>query len=197
MTYLNDLNKWEAKEPSPLSRRSFLKAGGCSLAALGLGLFPFSQIAEASLPTRELSLYNTHTGENLKNVPFWENGRYLPDALAELNHLLRDHRANRSAEIDPKLFDLLHVVNQRLKPGQTFHVISGYRCPETNGRLRNGSKGVAKFSLHMKGKAIDVRLPGVQLTRLRKAGLDLKKGGVGYYPKSDFVHLDTGRVRFW
>lgn len=180
-----------------ISRRQFVKTGLSGLAAAGLLLSPLGHLAEARTPAREISLYNTHTGEWGRKITYWEDGQYLTDGMAELNHILRDHRANRAATMDPALYDLLHMVNHQLKPGEAFHVISGYRCPETNSKLRKGSKGVAKFSLHMQAKAIDIRLPGVRLNQLRQASINLRRGGVGYYPKSDFVHLDTGRVRFW
>jgi uncharacterized protein YcbK (DUF882 family) len=122
------------------------------------------------------------------------------DALAQLNHLLRDFRTSLEKPIDPKLFDLLHELGGTLETDQPYHIISGYRSPETNAMLRErggAHTGVASGSLHMVGKAIDIRLPGVKLDHLRSAAASLKLGGVGFYPSSNFVHIDTGRVRYW
>jgi len=181
----------------PADRRTFLRHGFTGLVATGLALSPLGRVAEAALPERSLSFYNLHTGEELRDITFWDNGRYVTDSLRQINHLLRDFRTEQTHVIDPKLFDLLYAVRRKLPGNSPFHVISGYRCPATNAALRRHSSGVAKHSLHMAGKAIDIRLPGVELADLRHVGLQLKRGGVGYYPKSDFVHLDTGRPRFW
>ena len=127
-------------------------------------------------------------------------GEYQPEALKEINHILRDFRANEIKPIDPGLLDLLHELGGTLETDQPFHIISGYRSPHTNAMLRaRGGEhtGVASSSLHMVGKAIDIRVPGVKLDHLRGAARSLKLGGVGYYPSSNFVHVDTGRVRAW
>lgn len=156
-------------------------------------------LARASLktaPERSLRLYNTHTGEALKTV-FWADGMFLPDALADINKILRDHRTNDIAAIDPQLLNLLERVTSLVSPGGTLHIISGYRSPLTNQTLAAQSGGVAKHSLHLDGKAIDIRIPGRDLSLVRDSALSLKGGGVGFYPKSQFVHLDTGRVRRW
>lgn len=176
-----------------LSRRQFLTRS----AVLGAGLYlPGSAFASlAAEPERSLSLYNTHTGESLKRV-FWAQGAFIPDSLTEINKLLRDHRTNDVATIDPQLLMLLGNITALVGPG-TLHVISGYRSPQTNQALAAQSGGVAKHSLHMDGKAIDIRLPGRDLADLRNSAMSLKRGGVGYYPKSQFVHVDTGRVRSW
>lgn len=145
---------------------------------------------------RTLAFHNLHTNEDLECC-YWSGGSYDPVALEDINYVLRDHRADEVEEIDLELLDLLTRVRRELDTRRPFHVISGYRSPRTNAKLRTKSKGVAKKSLHMRGKAIDVRLPGVALADLRQVGLDLKAGGVGYYPASSFVHLDVGRPRFW
>ncbi|MFZ0487430.1 MAG: DUF882 domain-containing protein [Arenicellales bacterium] len=145
---------------------------------------------------RTLAFHNLHTNENLK-CRYWSRGDYDPVALEDIAFVLRDFRADETKAMDPALLDLLAVVRRKLNTKEPYHVISGYRSPKTNAMLRAKSKGVAKHSLHMEGKAIDVRIPGIQLAELRRTGLDLKAGGVGYYPKSRFVHLDTGRPRFW
>ncbi|MBF0256104.1 MAG: DUF882 domain-containing protein [Gammaproteobacteria bacterium] len=145
---------------------------------------------------RYLSFHHTHTGEKLK-LTYWENGKYLRDALAEVNHHLRDHRNNEVTQMDRDLLDQLFVLHKKLDTDKPFHIISGYRSPRTNEMLRRQGRGVAKRSMHMTGKAIDIRVPGHSLSQVRLAALSMHSGGVGYYPSSQFVHLDTGRVRRW
>lgn len=177
-----------------MDRRNFLKMAGMVSA---ISLFPNLGLANTTLPYKKsLSFYNTHTGEKL-DTTFWAEGVYIPEALAEINYLLRDHRNNAVTEMDIELFDLLHALRTNLDSREPFHVISGYRSPETNAKLRNHSTGVAKKSLHMEGKAIDINLPGRNLSDLRKVAMGLAQGGVGYYPSSNFVHVDRGRVRSW
>lgn len=172
------------------TRRRFL-CGAVGLA--GLLLVPRG--ARAAPRPRSLAFAQLHTGETL-DVVYAEAGAYVPDALRRLDRLLRDHRTGEVHPIDPALFDLLYDVREATGGG-VFEVISGYRSPATNEMLRARSDGIARHSLHLEGKAIDVRLRGVETRNLRRAGLDLRRGGVGYYPGPDFVHLDTGRVRFW
>jgi uncharacterized protein YcbK (DUF882 family) len=176
-------------------RRSFLKS---SLAlASGLSLPALSKAAIATPSTeRALRLYNTHTGESLRTI-FWAEGQFIPDALQDINKLLRDHRNDKVAQMDPQLLVLLDKVSAQFGDQKVLHVISGYRSPETNAMLHEHSDGVAKHSLHMEGKAIDIRLPGTNLAVLHKAAMAAQGGGVGYYPDSQFVHMDTGRVRYW
>ena len=145
---------------------------------------------------RSLSFYNLHTGESLETT-YWTGGAYMHDALADANKLLRDFRTNEVAPIDVRLLDLLHDLRSGLGSNDPFHVISGYRSPKTNARMAAKSSGVARKSLHMRGMAIDVRLPGRDLRHLYQAAKAMKRGGVGLYAKSDFVHLDVGRPRFW
>ncbi len=145
---------------------------------------------------RDLSLINTHTGESL-HTRYFEAGAYIPQALAQLQHVLRDHRTGDAHPIDPQLFDVLHHLAARHDRDPHFEVISGYRSPASNEKLRSASTGVARRSLHMDGMAIDVRLSGVSCEKLRDAALSMASGGVGYYARSNFVHLDTGRVRAW
>jgi uncharacterized protein YcbK (DUF882 family) len=147
-------------------------------------------------PERSLAFKNLHTGESLRTT-FWAEGGYLNDELKAVNHVLRDHRSGDVHPMDPKLLDLLYALQQSVGVTGSFHIISGYRSPLSNQKLRSKSSGVAKKSLHMQGKAVDVRLPGCQLRHLRDGALELKAGGVGYYAKSDFIHVDTGRVRRW
>lgn len=171
------------------------------LLQIGLGLSASLMVPSAfanilKQPERKLSLYNLHTGEHL-TATYWAEGQYQHDELSAINHILRDFRTGDVKQIDPKLIDLLNVLHHKLDAKQAFNVISGYRSPKTNAALRKHSHGVAKHSLHMDGQAIDIRLPGTHLSQLHKAALKLHLGGVGYYPKSDFVHVDTGRVRHW
>lgn len=170
-------------------RRRFLQALG--LASLGLAVAPR---AWAEAP-RSISFYHTHTSERLSLV-YFERGEYVPEALASINNLLRDFRTGDTTDIDARLFDTLHALNLACGAG-TFEVISAFRSPHTNAMLRSRSNGVAKNSLHTQGRAIDVRLAGCDTRKLRDAAIALGAGGVGYYAASDFVHLDTGRVRAW
>lgn len=173
------------------SRRSVL-AGVLGLAAVGAP--PVVRAAE--LAPRSLSLLNLHTGERL-SATYFEAGAYVPDALAAMDRLLRDFRTGTSHPMAPGLLDLVATLGDRLETRQTVHVISGYRSPQTNAALRAHSDGVAAHSLHMDGMAMDIRIPGVELAHLRDAALGLQRGGVGFYPGSDFVHVDVGRVRRW
>lgn len=150
----------------------------------------------AAAPARSLYFYNTHTGEYLKEV-YWEDGSYVPQALGRINHILRDFRTGEVRQIDLRLLDLLYVIKSQLGTEKPFHVISGYRSPRTNQFLRKVSTGVAGKSLHIEGKAIDIYLPDVPLHVLRDTAINLRAGGVGYYPASNFVHIDTGRFRVW
>jgi uncharacterized protein YcbK (DUF882 family) len=177
-------------------RRHFLRHTA-SLAAAG-ALPAMAPRARAAISgTRELAMANTHTNERIEIV-YAIDERYVPEALGSLNHFLRDHYTGDVGLIDPRVFDQLTQVQRLLGGGRVFEVISGYRCPATNSRLRETrGGGVASRSLHMDGRAIDVRLSGVPLAELRDAALSLRAGGVGFYPREQFVHLDTGRVRSW
>lgn len=143
-----------------------------------------------------LALHNTHTGDRL-NLTYFERGRYIKDALHEINHLFRDYHDGTVHPIDPALLDQLYDLKHTLEVRKPFHIVSGYRSPATNADLRKHSDGVAKNSLHMEGRAIDIRIEGLDTRRIRNAALAMGRGGVGYYERSDFVHLDTGSVRTW
>jgi uncharacterized protein YcbK (DUF882 family) len=175
-----------------LSRRRFLT----TLAAVTpIVAMPRLLLADSAAP-RALSFTHTHTGERLV-IEYFRGGAYEPEALATVNHFLRDFRTGDVHPIDADLLDLLHHLSGLTETTRPFQVISGYRSPATNAMLRQHSEGVAAGSLHMQGQAIDIRLADVPLPRLREAALAVGRGGVGFYPASDFVHVDTGRVRRW
>jgi uncharacterized protein YcbK (DUF882 family) len=171
--------------------RRRLVFAGASAGALLLAPIP----AFAARP-RALSFYHTHTGEQLK-VTFAEGSRLIPEALDQVSRFLRDFRSGEAHPMDPQLLDILHALQQQTGAKGPFEIISAYRSPQTNEMLRNRSNGVAQGSLHMEGKAMDVRLRGVETRKLREAAVGLQAGGVGYYQSSDFIHVDTGRVRYW
>lgn len=181
---------------SESSRRAFLRHAA-KLAAAAAAL-PFAQKAMASMPSaRSLTFDHTHTGEHISLI-YSVNGKYVPDVLMALNEFLRDHYSGEVGVMDPSLFDLLYRMRQTLGSEEPFQVISGYRCAATNSSLRDTrGGGVATHSLHMDGKAIDLRLAGVPISDLRDVALSLRLGGVGYYQSEQFVHVDTGRVRSW
>ena len=176
-----------------LSRRNFLT----TVAAAAI-TFVVPRAVASIVPAadRELSFYNTHTGEKL-TAAFWSDGKYLDDGVEEISWLLRDHRTSTTNPIDTGLLDLLYQLQAKIEHQGEFHVISGYRSPATNEILHKSTSGVARRSYHTLGQAVDVRLPDFDTRQLRRAAVALKAGGVGYYPKSDFVHVDTGRVRYW
>jgi uncharacterized protein YcbK (DUF882 family) len=182
-------------------RRRLLQWLAAGPAVLAMGMR--GQLAQAGeameeqvLAPRYISMVSTHTGERLEAC-YFEGGNYVTGVLARLNQLLRDHRSGDVAPIDPRLFDQMHALARCADCAPHFEIISGYRSPATNDKLHQASSGVAKRSLHMDGRAIDVRLKGLPTAKLRDLALALQRGGVGYYAKSDFVHLDTGRVRSW
>jgi uncharacterized protein YcbK (DUF882 family) len=145
---------------------------------------------------RSAYIHNLHTGETL-NAVYWENGKYVPDALAQAMRVMRDWRDGHEHVMDPRLFDLLHAVRTRLEVNRPFQLISGYRSPATNAALHAESGEVAAHSQHLIGKASDIRVEGVPLASLHRAALSLRAGGVGFYPQSDFVHVDVGPPRQW
>jgi uncharacterized protein YcbK (DUF882 family) len=174
-------------------RRRFLQvAAGAAVTAMA---FP-AEAARRLVNPRAVAFHNLHTGERFSDV-YWSNGRYVPDALRHINWVLRDFRNGEVHPIDPRLIDLLALLHHRLHSREPFMVVSGYRSAETNAMLASLSDGVAQNSYHMRGRAIDLRLPAQRLKRVRAAAMSLKAGGVGYYPHSDFVHLDTGPIRHW
>ncbi len=152
--------------------------------------------AKGSAEIRRLHFYNLHTDESLDAV-YWEKGAYVPQALSAIDKVLRDFRTGETHKIAPPLLDLLVTLNGTLGTRAPYQVISGYRSPMTNAKLAAHGGGVAQKSLHMQGMAIDVRIPGIALVDLNRAARRLQLGGVGYYAKSDFIHVDIGRVRYW
>ncbi len=152
--------------------------------------------ANPSSDARSLSFYHTHTGKELA-VTYYANGGYLPRGMTELREFLADWRDGEQRDLDPKLMDILWRMQQASGHTGTWEVISAYRSPGTNAMLADRSNGVARKSQHLLGKAIDVRLRGFDTKELHEIALELELGGVGYYAKSDFIHVDTGRVRHW
>lgn len=180
--------------PDPrMRRRDLLRLAAAGAAALGL---PTHAWGARATEARTLAFHHTHTGESARIV-YFSDGIYLPEGLAEVDHILRDHYSGEVHPIERGLLDLLFRLGEALETREPFHVISGYRSPATNERLAQRSSGVARRSLHMSGQAIDVRVPGCDLARVRRAALALRAGGVGFYPRPDFVHVDVGRIRWW
>jgi uncharacterized protein YcbK (DUF882 family) len=194
------------------SRRKFLKTiaygsvlalGGCGIETAVIrngerqGIVQQSHTRYHHSPGhRTLSFEHTHTGEKLK-LTYFERGNYLKDALHEINYLLRDFRTDDVHSIDTALLDQLFDLKQTLSLNKPFQIISGYRSPFTNAQLRKKSHGVADHSYHLQGRAIDIRVEGVSSKKIRNAALAVAQGGVGYYPRNNFVHLDTGKYRTW
>jgi uncharacterized protein YcbK (DUF882 family) len=200
------------EESAIASRRKFLKKlaygsvlalGGCGVetaAVRDVGRHGFTQQTQdpylRNPGYKTLSFEHTHTGEKLK-LTYFERGNYIKDALQEINYLLRDFRTNEIQPIDTALLDQLFDLKQTLGLNKPFHIISGYRSPFTNAQLRKNGHGVAEHSYHLQGRAIDIRIEGVSSKTISNAALAMAQGGVGYYPRNNFVHLDTGKYRTW
>ncbi len=185
-----------AERGGTFNRRQLIKIGTI---VAGCALLPAAALASLRVPyppERSLQFYNLHTGESLSTT-YCEKGCYVEGALREINFIMRDFRANEIKPIDPRLLDLLYSLNRRLATQEPFQIISGYRSPATNAMLAARSEGVAHHSLHIEGKAADIRVPGRRLLEVWQTSMELLAGGVGFYPRSDFVHVDVGRVRFW
>jgi uncharacterized protein YcbK (DUF882 family) len=182
------------RRDDPINRRRLLGLGAATAA---MTLVPGMAMARNFAgPTRSLAFLNLHTAERLKTT-YWADGQYIPGALDEINYILRDFVAGEVAPMDVGLLDLLTALHTKMDSIQQFEIISGYRSPATNAMLRAKSNGVAKKSLHMRAMAIDIHLPGRDLASLRNAAMELQMGGVGYYPSSNFIHVDVGPVRHW
>ncbi len=188
-------NKAKSLSEIGFSRREFIAAGLITVAS---SLIPYKTLAaiEELYQERELSFYNVNTNESLRTV-YWREGKYLPKALAEINHIFRDTRTGKVKSINTNLIDLLFALQKKLETNEPFNIISGYRTPGSNAILRKKKKGVAKNSLHMYGKAVDLRVPDYSLKVVRRAAMGMKGGGVGYYPHSNFIHIDVGEIRYW
>ncbi len=185
------------------ARRDLFKLAGSSASvAMGATLLPNVCKAQGfwgapgGFGPREVAVHNLHTGESISAI-YFDRGAYVPDALDAMNHVMRDFRTGEIHVMDPQLFDLWHTIRDVTESRTPFQIISGYRSPETNAMLHEASNGVAQNSYHMRGKASDIRLEDLQLAHLHKAALAIGRGGVGYYPASDFVHVDVGPVRHW
>ncbi len=183
-----------------LDRRSFLKLSSAALiTAAATWTVPAQARPILELPVRKLFFHNTHNNEVL-SATYWKKGRYDKAVLRKFNHILRDSHNGLSTEMDKELFDVLFKIQSHLQNHDKIEIISGYRSPETNALLATYTSGVAKRSYHMQGKAIDIRIPGVSTNHIHNCAMSLQAcgvGGVGYYPESDFVHIDTGPVRTW
>lgn len=178
------------------SRRRFLVGLATGLPLVAGGLALGWRTALAAVPVRQIALHHRHTGESVRTV-YFADGRYLDEGLRSINRLLRDWRTDEIVEIDPQVLDIAYLLQRQLDLDGPLEVLSGYRSPETNAMLRRRSRAVARNSLHMYGMAVDLRFPGVPLPVAHRAALALQAGGVGYYPGSDFIHLDSGPVRHW
>lgn len=185
------------------TRRNFLGLGALAIGAAAASSIVPSTASAAIFSrgsqfdgARKITFRNSHTGETFSGV-YRVGDKYLPDAFDRINIVLRDFRSNELFPIDPRVIDIIYSVHELSGHGEPYEVLSGYRCPKTNAGLRSHSEGVAKNSLHMTGQAIDLRMPNYDTKQIKKLAVSLKAGGVGYYPKSNFVHMDSGDVRTW
>ena len=190
----------------PYDRRKALKAIGTGLitapiilktsivnSAVNSGV-PFIDL-KSDAEHRVLNLFNSNTREHISTA-YWKNGQYDSKSLSHFDYLMRDHRAGESRPIATKIFDLLYAIQKKFGDRE-LHIVSGYRTEETNNMLRRRSRGVAKQSYHIRGMAVDMRIPGIPTKKIRHFAQSQRVGGVGWYPRSGFVHLDTGPVRYW
>jgi uncharacterized protein YcbK (DUF882 family) len=186
--------------PSPatyrISRRRLLRLGLLAAAVPCVSAPALALERPGQQGERSLDFYNVHTGESLTTV-YWIKGTYVPAALRDIDYILRDHYSDQVKPIDPQLLDLLYMLDRLVGLRDAFHILSAYRSPATNAMLRLSHTGVAEHSMHVEGKAVDVRFFGRDLLLVHRLVMDLQWGGVGYYPRASFVHLDTGPVRFW
>ena len=178
-------------------RRSFLKFGLAGIAAAMVPLIS-AGTAQASnnYATWKIAFRHSHTGESFSGV-YRVGNKYLPEAFERLSYVMRDFRTNEVFPMDPRVIDILSVIHRKMDATAPYETLSGYRSPRTNSMLRHETSGVANNSFHMYGQAVDVRIPGYSTGNIRKIARSLQAGGVGYYPRSNFVHVDTGKVRTW
>lgn len=187
----------EAVHLAGLTRRRFMKIGLLTTIAAAVSPINTAEaVIRGLVPTRRLSIFNTHTEEMLE-ICYCRNGVYRPEAMRQINHLLRDHRTGDIEAIKARLLDVLCALARTLDTSEPYHIISGYRSPATNSMLHRKSRRVARRSFHTLGMAVDIRVPGIDTISLHSKALKLQAGGVGYYPESDFIHLDCGPVRHW
>ena len=189
-------NKIKLTQDPLIDRRKFIRMGLITAAAAVIPCNAMVSAHEYVWDERELHVYNLYTYEDLK-ITYWRDGQYIPEALAEINHIFRDIRTGKVKAINKELLDLLFKIRKNINIDKPFQIVSGYRTPNSNEILRTKQKNVAKNSLHMYGKAVDIRIPGVKLKTLRNEAKNLELGGVGYYPKTHFVHVDVGEIRYW
>lgn len=180
-----------------MNRRQFLQRSSVLATASlsGLTILP-AQAHFLQQGEQRLHLYNIHTGEETNSV-FCVEGQFLSDGLQSLDLILRDHRTNQALAMQRMLYEKMYYLQQLFSSKEPLYIVSGYRSAKSNSGLRHESSAVAEHSLHMQGRAVDIRIPGVSHRDLHKAALAMRSGGVGYYPKDGFVHLDTGRLRHW
>lgn len=183
------------KEIDPVRRR-FIKMTIFSGLTAFVPLHALAAIPDFTPQDRSLNLYNPVTEETLTTT-YWFNGQYVPEALEKIDYIMRDHRTDEVKSIDLGLINLLHTIKIQIELDEPFHIVSGYRCRKSNELLRKSGRNAARNSYHLKGQAADIRLPDGHLASLRKVATVIKGGGVGYYPRDNFVHVDVGPVRYW
>lgn len=180
---------------SVIDRREVLKLGLAGVLATTLPL-SFATDAQARQNTWRVGFRNAHTGDSFNGV-YRVGNKYMPEAFERMNYILRDFRTGEVFPMDPRVIDIMALIQQKAKQREPIEILSGYRSPKTNARLRKNTSGVARNSFHMYGQALDMHIKGYRTSSLRNIAKGLKAGGVGYYPKSDFIHVDTGAVRSW
>ena len=193
----NTIETFNSGQRLEIDRRDILKMGLGTLLASVVPLFSAQEaFAKRNFTSWKIAFRHAHTGESFSGV-YRVGDKYIPEAFERMNYVLRDFRTTEVFPMDPRVIDILSLLYGRLDATESYQILSGYRSPKTNAMLRKTSSGVARNSFHMYGQAIDIRIPGQSTKLLRNTALALKAGGVGYYPNSDFVHVDTGKVRSW
>ena len=196
-TSLKETSNITQNEIADARRRDVIKMGFVGLLAASMPLLPArNAFAKSNSDSWRVEFHHSHTGESFNGV-YRVGDRYLPEAFERINYVLRDFRTDEVFPMDPRAVDIISIIQSRSQMNEPLEILSGYRSPKTNAMLRKASGGVAKNSLHMYGQAIDIRLPGYSTSKLKKIATNLHAGGVGYYPRSNFVHVDTGQVRTW
>lgn len=184
-------------EQLDLQRRNLLKCGLAGIVAATVPVISTrSAMASNSYATWRISFRHARTGESFSGV-YRVGDKYLPEAFERLSYVMRDFRTNEVFPMDPRVIDILSVIQRKMGTSESYETLSGYRSPKTNSMLKHETRGVASNSFHMYGQAVDIRMQNYSTDNLRRAALSLKAGGVGYYPRSNFIHVDTGKVRTW